>query len=156
MNFSREAALACDFSGFVKKFALTNLPKGKALRPLMGKIVFTVGGFDSDAREIEFIPEIRRFYQSFYLAWPYWLFFCSLETDTLRAMTLCCLENLSMVRKDGESVCKVEYDVLELGHFLLRSFPSMNWCCERAGISEDGIRARTNSIFEYFELPTNA
>lgn len=152
MNFGREAALACDITGFVKKFAPTTLPKGKALRPFMGKMVFTIEGFDFDPREIEFIPEIRRFYQRFYLAWPYWLFFCSLETDTLRAMTLCCLENLSMVQKDGESVCKVEYDVMELGHFLLRSFPPMNWCCERAGLSENVIRARTNAIFEYFGL----
>jgi hypothetical protein len=148
--------VACDFAKFIKKIDPNNLPKGKELRQLMGKMVFTVEGFDSDPREIEFIPEVRRFYQSFYLAWPYWLFFCSLANDTLRSMTLCNLENLSMAQKEGQSIYKVEYDIIELGQFLLRSFPSMNWCCERSDISEDGIEARTNSLLKYFALPTSA
>ena len=60
---------------------LSSLPCFESLVPAHGSTgamkVFTIHDFDTDPREIEFIPQARQFYQSFYLAWPYWLFFCS-------------------------------------------------------------------------------
>jgi hypothetical protein len=152
VTFNGRATTAENIGGFLRKFGPTNLPKNDTLRGLMGKMSFCVSGFDADPREIEIIPEVRAFYRQFFLEWPYWLFFCSLRNDTLRAMTLCCLDNLSIVQKDGCGLCQVEFDVRELGHHLLAAFPPMNWCCERAGMSEREIKRRSGDVFRYFNL----
>jgi hypothetical protein len=47
----------------------------------------------------------------------------------------------------------VEYDPLELVHFIGQDFPHMNLMCERAGLSEAEIYARTRQVFKYFQLP---
>ena len=61
-----------------------------------------VDGFNDDPREIHSIPEIRRFYAAFREAWPYWLYFCNLDSDELRAMVLCCLPSIASVKIDRQ------------------------------------------------------
>jgi hypothetical protein len=119
----------------------------------MNRFVFCIEGWDDDSREIHTIPEIRRFYSAFHSAWPYWLYFCNLEMDTLRAMTMCCLPSFNSMQVDGQIQVLVRCDPLDLLQFLNQDFLPMNVMCERAGMFEDRIFDRTKALFEYFGLP---
>ncbi len=152
-QFSRSRVGACDFKHFLDLYAPEKLPTGRQLRELMNSLTFVVEGFDDDPREIHSIPEVRRFYGAFRDAWPYWLYFCSLETEGLLMMVLCCLPSMAALKVDAEPGVKVEYDRLELLEFLRADFGPMNAMCERAGMFEDRIRQRTKSVFGYFDLP---
>ncbi|MGE3312795.1 MAG: hypothetical protein AB7O66_22730 [Limisphaerales bacterium] len=149
-EFSRPKVERGDFSAFLERFAFDRLPTGRRLRVMMNSMVFCIHGWDHDPREIHCIPEIRSFYRNFHEAWPYWLYFCSLDVDTLRAMVLCCLRSFTALSEDGNPNVKVEYDPLELIEFLKRDFAPMNAVCERAGVFENLIETRTNAVFQYF------
>jgi len=151
-EFSRPKVERGDFSGLLEQFAFDRLPTGRRLRVMMNSMVFCIHGWDYDPREIHCIPEIRAFYRAFREAWPYWLYFCNLDVDTLRAMVLCCLHSFTALSEDGNPNVKVEYDPLELIEFLKQNFLHMNAVCERTGVFEHHIEARTNAIFQYFGL----
>ncbi len=153
-TFSRAKVERGDFTPFLREFAFDRLPAGRRLRVMMNSMVFCIEGWDHDPREIHCIPEIRAFYRAFHEAWPYWLYFCNLDVDTLRAMVLCCLRSFVALSEDGNPSVKVEYDPLELIAFLKRDFAPVNAICERAGMFEQYIEARTNALFAYFGLPT--
>lgn len=152
-QFSRVKVEQGDFTHFLALYDSRKLPTGKPLKAMMGRMMFCIEGYDADPREIYLIPEARQFYQTFHDAWPYWRFFCDLNQDGLRAMVFCCLSSLAEIRRDGQTVCGVESDSLELVHFIAQDLPHMNGMCERAGISEQGIFERTREVFTYFQLP---
>jgi hypothetical protein len=89
------------------------------------------------------IPELRHFYSAFHRAWPYWLYFCNLETDTLRAMTICCLPEMTTLQVDGRPKVAVTFDPLVLLKFLKQDFLAMNLICEWAEMFEERIFDRT-------------
>ncbi len=102
-QFNRLKVEIGDFRHFLSLYAPDKLPEGRRLREMMNSLVFCIEGWDSDAREIHMLPPIRRFYSAFHDAWPYWLFFCNLEVDTLRAMSMCCLPSVNTLQVDGQS-----------------------------------------------------
>ena len=59
-------------------------------------------------------------------------------------MVFCCLNSLAEIKRDGQAVCGVESDPLELVLFIAKDFPYMNAMCEQA------IFERTRQVFEYF------
>ena len=123
---------------------------------MMNRLVFGVEGWDDDPREIHMIPEVRRFYTALHLAWPYWLYFCNLDVDTLRAMTMCCMPALDVMQVDGQVQVRVACDSVKLLRFVADDFTPMNSMCERAGMSEREIYDRTKAVFEYFGFPFDA
>ena len=155
-QFSRSKVEHGDFSHFLSLYAPDRLPTGRRLREMMNSLVFCVEGYDHDPREIHSIPEVRKFYADFHEAWPYWLYFCNLDVDTLRAMTMCCLPSINTMQVDGRIQVAVTCDPLDLLNFLKRDFMPMNLMCERAGIFEERIYGRTKAVFEYFNLPFDA
>ena len=108
---------------------------------------------DEVRRQIHMIPEIRRFYSAFHEAWPYWFYFCNLDMDTLRAMTMCCMPSINVMQATGQVQVSVTCEPLDLLSFIKRDFLPMNLMCERAGMFEDRIYDRTKAVFEYFNLP---
>jgi hypothetical protein len=152
-QFSRAKVECVDFSHFLSTYAPAKLPAGRRLREMMNTLTFMVEGFDDDPREIHSIPEIRRFYAAFREAWPYWLYFCNLDSDELRTMVLCCLPSIAAVKIDQQPNVTVEYDRLELLEFLRTNFDSMNAMCERGAMFESLVYDRTKAIFEYFKVP---
>lgn len=155
-QFSRQKVERGDFSHFLSLYGLDKLPEGRRLRDLMNRFVFCIEGWDEDSREIQTIPEIRRFYSAFHEAWPYWLYFCNLEIDSLRAMTMCCMPSLTTMKVEGQMEVAVTYNPLDLLTFLKMDFVPMNLMCERAGMFEDRVLGRTKAVFEYFGLPFDA
>ena len=155
-NFTRSMAERCDFSHFLSLYAPDRLPTGRRLREMMNSLVFCVEGYDHDPREIHSIPEIRRFYTAFHGAWPYWLYFCNLDTEVLRMMVVCCLPSIAALKVDGHPNVAVECKPLELLRFVSNDFGPMNVMCDRAGLAERLIYDRSKAVFEYFDMPFNA
>lgn len=141
------------FSHFLDLYAFDKLPEGRRLREMMNSIVFCIDGYDGDEREIHSIPEVRRFYSAFHAAWPYWLYFCNLDTDNLKTMVLCCLPAMTALKVEGKPTVTVSCDPEFILDFLKRDFVAMNLVCERADMFEDRIEQRTKAVFEYFGLP---
>lgn len=152
-QFSRYKVERGEFRHFLSLYGPEQLPAGKPLRRLMNRFLFCVEGWDLDPRETHCIPEIRKFYTAFHAAWPYWLYFCNLDTDTLRAMVTCCLPEVTTLQRDGHSAVQVTCDPLDLVHFLRDDFGPMNAICERGQMREQDIEARTMKLFAYFGLP---
>jgi hypothetical protein len=117
-QFSRSKVERGDFRNFLDLYAPDKLPTGRRLREMMNGFMFVIEGWDNDPREIHLIPEIRRFYSAFHDAWPYWLYFCNLEVDTLRAMTVCCLPSNNTMQVDGQTQVSVTCNPLDLLSFL--------------------------------------
>ena len=151
--FSREQVRQLKLAHFLKQLGPPALPSGPALAAMMGRFHFLVDGWNDDPQELYSIPEVRRFYQHFHKVWPYWFFFCDLDTETLTMMTLCLMPNLSSFKRLGQPQAKVEYDPLDLVGFINRNFGPLNMMMERAGMSEFYIFNRTRDIFRYFNLP---
>lgn len=155
-TFSRSKVEQRDFSHFLSLYSPDKLPDGRALQQMNNCFVFCIEGWDNDPREIHMVPEIRRFYSAFHDAWPYWLYFCNLDVDTLRAMTMCCLPSVNTMQVDGRTQVAVNCDPLDLITFIKRDFMPMNLMCERAEMFERGIYDRTKAVFEFFGLPFDA
>jgi hypothetical protein len=151
-QFSRSKVERCDFSHFLSLYGPDKLPTGRRLRELMNCFVFCIEGWDGDPREIHMIPEIRKFYAAFHDARPYWLYFCNLDVDTLRAMTMCCLPSTTTMQVDGQVLVKVTCEPLDLLNFLKQDILPMNAMCERSGMFERYIYERTKSVFHYFNV----
>ncbi len=122
----------------------------------MSSVVLMIEGYDDDPREIYAIPEVRAFYQQLWERWPYWLFFCNLDTENLMTMVMCCLDSLDALKVKGRDQVNVSIDPLEVVRFISGGFGSMNEMCERAGMNERQIFDRTKAVFEYFNLPFDA
>jgi hypothetical protein len=155
-QFSRSKVEKCDFTHFLSLYSPDKLPDGPRLKERMNMMLFGIEGWDDDPREIHMVPEIRRFYSAFHDAWPYWLYFCNLDVDTLRAMTMCCLPSVNTMQVDGRTQVAVNCDPLDLITFIKRDFMPMNLMCERAEMSERGIYDRTKAVFEFFNLSFDA
>ena len=152
-QFSRSKVERGDFSHFLSRFRLEELPTGRRLREMMGSVVFCIEGYDDDPREVHSIPEVRRFYAAFHEAWPYWLYFCTLHEDGLKMMVTSCLTSFAAIQIDGQPNVVVQSDPVELVRFIGRDFAPMNLMCDRAGMFEERIYVRTKEVFEYFGLP---
>src|SRR4051812_30476371 len=109
-QFSRAKVESADFSRFLDVYAPEKLPAGRRLRDMMNTLTFMVEGFDGDPREVHSIPEIRRFYTAFHEAWPYWLYFCNLDSEEFQMMVLCVLPSIAAVKVDQEPRVTVEFD----------------------------------------------
>lgn len=152
-QFTRPAIEEGDFSNFISRFGLEQLPSGKELAGMMNGLATFVQGYEFDAREVYAIPEARSFYQNLVSAWPYWLYFSNLETDGLRIVALCCMKSLQSVAVKWSPNVQVTYDPSELLGFLSRLLGPMNEMCERAGLSKEAIYQRTHLVFDHFRLP---
>jgi hypothetical protein len=155
-QFSRSKVECGDFSHFLNVYSPEKLPTGRRLREMMNTLTFMIEGFNDDSREVHSIPEVRSFYSAFRDAWPYWLYFCNLDTEELHMMVLCCLPSIAALKVDRQPGVAVEYDRLELLDFLRAGFVSMTVMCERGGMFESLIYDRTKAIFDYFRLPFDA
>src|SRR6266567_4888538 len=149
-EFSRSKAERGDFRYFLNLYAPEKLPGGRRLREMMDSFIFCIDGYDDDSREIHAIPEIRRFYSAFHDVWPYWLYFCNLEADTLKAMVFCCLPSLTSMNVDGHDEVAITFDSVEILRFITSDLAPMNAICDRAELFEERIEQRTRAVFKYF------
>ena len=155
-QFSRDLVEIGDAKNFHARFGKQRLPVGKQLGAMMNSLALMIEGYDHDPREIYAIPEVRTFYQQLWRRWPYWLYFCNLDTENLMMMVMCCIDSLDALKVKGQSQVNVSISPLEVVRFISSGFVPMNEMCERAGMSERQIFERTKAVFEYFNLPFDA
>lgn len=155
-QFSRDRVEASDAKDFLSRFGKRSLPTGKKLETMMNSLALMIEGYDHDPREIYAIPEVRSFYQQLWQRWPYWLYFCNLDTENLMMMVMCCLDSLDALKVQGQPQVQVQINPMEVVQFISGGFVPMNEMCERAGMSERQIFERTKAVFEYFNLPFDA
>jgi hypothetical protein len=155
-QFSRSKVERGDFGHFLSLYAPDKLPTGRRLREMMDRMVFCIDGYDHDPREIHSIPEVRRFYAAFHDAWPYWLYFCNLDEEMLKAMVFCCLPSLAEIKVDGQDKVAITVDPLEVLNFVSENLGPMNEMCDRGEMFEGLVYDRTKAVFEYFGLPFDA
>ena len=152
-QFSRDLVEAGDAKDFLSRFGKFRVPVGKQLQGMINSLALMIEGYDDDPREIYAIPEVRTFYQQLWQRWPYWLFFCNLDTENLMMMVMCCLDSLDALKVQGKPQVQVQINPLEVVQFISGGFVPMNEMCERAGMSERQIYERTKAVVEYFNLP---
>ena len=155
-QFSRDRVEAGDAKDFLSRFGDSSLPTGKKLEAMMNSVALMIDGYNHDPREIYAIPEVRAFYKQLWEVWPYWLYFCNLDTENLMMMVMCCLESLDALKVKGQSQVKVSISPLEVVRFISGGFVPMNEMCEHARMIECQIFDRTKAVFEYFNLPFDA
>lgn len=152
-QFSRDRVEAGDAKDFLSRFGKFRVPVGKQLQGMMNSLGIMIEGYDNDPREIYAIPEVRTFYQQLWQRWPYWLYFCNLDTENLMMMVMCCLDSLDAIKVQGQPQVQVQINPLEVVQFISGGFVPINEMCERAGMSERQIFERTKAVFGYFNLP---
>lgn len=154
--FSKEQVRHCKLAHFLKRFGPAALPDGPELAAMMGTFQFLVEGWNDDPQELYAISESRKFYQHFHSAWPYWFFFCDLDTETLSMMTLCLMPNIQGFKRLGEPKAAVECNAMDLIRFIQKNLVPLNPMMDRAGMSEMDIYNRTGDLFRDFNLPFDA
>jgi hypothetical protein len=153
-QFSREMVEHGDFSHFLERFAPDKLPRGKHLAKMKGSLSFFVDGYNNDQRELYEIEEVRTFYSRLFDAWPYWLYFCTLETESLAMMVACRIANLKSFKLSGATSVKVELSLEDMTLFLSQAFGPMNSMFEQAWAPDTEIMDHTDAVMRYFHLPT--
>jgi len=113
---------------------------------MMNSFVICIDGHDDDS-----IPKVRRFYTAFHQAWPYWLYFCNLEADSLKMMVACIVDQLSAMKVDGAPSHR-GIRTAGIARFPQADIPRMNAICDRAQMFEHLVYQRSNDVFEYFEF----
>jgi len=152
-RFSRYQLERGDFDHFLSLYAPDNLPAGGGLREMMNRCVVCIDDWGGPAGRTVMVPEIRRFYSMLHDAWPYWLYFCNLNRDALRAITTCCLPTIETMQVDGQTHVAVTCKLVELLNLLKRDLVAMNLMCGREEVPEKRLYARTMAVLKYFGLP---
>lgn len=150
-QISRSRIEAGDWHPLAEQFDAERLSE-KQLRNLFGRAVWTLDGFDSDPAELYEIPAVRRFLAAWHRHRPHWLFFGSLDTDSLKVMYVCLLEKAVAVRDDPTGMCQVAYDPHELGPIVAADLELADTILERIGISPAKRLERMRAVTGYFGL----
>lgn len=94
-------------------------------------LVFQVGGYDSDPRELPEIPEVRAFFRSLASEWPHWLWFLHRGVGAIGLlMALLCRVRIVRSSKGSfetefESISELQgtlVDLLERGNALFAAY----------------------------------
>ena len=149
-GFNRQSVERKDFTSFFSHWWPTDRPEGDVLRSAFDSFVFYVTGYDDDPRELFAIPEVRAFFREFNDRWPFWLFACSLDQQTLLTMTFCCLETLEITTLQGGQSFRADFDTAEMRQFLEKEFQKLEALCWRAGMSAEEAIQRRQQALEYF------
>ena len=136
-TFDRPSVERCDFKDFLTHFSPEKLPTGPPLREMMGTFMFAIDGYNDDPRELNDIPEVRRFYSAFHQAWPYWIYFCDLKQLGLKMMVFSCLQDINSLKVDGQPNYTANYSPVEVLQFIVADFAHVNDGQDLAGSKRD-------------------
>jgi len=142
-------------AGDLKRLLTTFDPRHSQsqLRPLCGRVHYTISGYDQVEEEIFEIPEVRNFYRLAHEAWPHWLYGADVSSDCLRAIAFSSIPNLFVRRSPGE--VHVEVAAADLQQFFNASLPAAALLHHRAGIpKKQGVR-NLQFVAAYLGIPTS-
>lgn len=85
-----------------------------------GQLSIAFDGYDTDARELIDIPEVRSFVMGLHSAWPYWAFFLNQLDHTINLWVAC------LCGDEFPGGGQVQIDVQKLQNLLVHGFECMN------------------------------
>ena len=150
-QFERERIEAMDSSHFLATFDINKLPTQEA-RHLFGRVHFMLGGYDCHPDELYVIPEVRRFTRQLHEQWPYWLYFCSLDDQSLKAFYVSLLDSVECIRLGDSGICHARFNIGELVEFLVADLTNADALCLRYGVKEGPRLQRATDVLRYFNL----
>ena len=153
-EFQRAKIEKLDYQHFLDCFGADKLPVGPRLKGAMGRLAFSITGYEHDPREIILIPEVRRFYSSLSEVWPFWLFFGDLSLrDSWKVPYLCRLNKLTVKHVAGNPYCAIRFDRKDILNLLWEDLPHLTTLGQRAGLTPRQIYERSREVFGFFQLP---
>ncbi len=116
----------------------------KTAKRFMENVSLSFDGYNQNIQELFEIPEVRDFVHEIDKSFPYWLFFLTKDTSTLKCITLCfLLPYLKDNYNNGINKQKLE-DLL-----LKRWIPAMNHIGMFAGLNEKQLEKLTDRSLKY-------
>lgn len=149
--FSRDEIVPQDLTGFLASFSPDVLPTGSSLAAMMNSFAFTVVDYDEDPREIYEIPEVRAFYAKLWEAWPYWFYFCNLESGEMLGLVSCVVPHEIKVTDVIRRTVGVKYRRPEIERFLTRGFNGLTRMANLAGLTEEQTVERIARVTGFFD-----
>lgn len=139
----RSQVEAMDLAG-VRTILDRLLESEDSIRNFFERVEVQVDGYNQDPRELDEIPEVRRFVHALDEFFPYWLFFLTKHGTGLQFILHCFLPtNLSI--EDRARLHPPLVNQL----LLSRWFPAMNSLCRGVGFSEEDGIALSERVFAY-------
>ncbi len=111
-----------------------------------GAVTLVFNGYDDDPRELEAIPEVRKWFAKLFEAWPYWSFFASRIDQTVPLILTLLLSGENVAGEPG--MVGWSFDLEELRPLLLKMFGHQNELIEKLDIGEDVNERVTNEFLE--------
>jgi hypothetical protein len=153
-EFGRHRIDAMDFSLFFHRYVPEKWPTGTALRKQLGSLMITFHGYDADERELQCIPEVRRFVKEFRRIWPFWLYFlCPVqEVSTLPTLVACCVSEINVIQVAGSGICAVDFDPQSVKKLLDEDVPWFKQAADRANLFPALRRRHLTQVYALFGL----
>ncbi len=111
-----------------------------------GTVTLVFNGYDDDPRELESIPEVRKWFAKLFEAWPYWSFFASRIDQTVPLVLTLLLPGETVAGEPG--MVGWAFDLDKLKPLMLKMFGYQNELIERLGIGEDVNERVTRDFLE--------
>ena len=115
------------------------------MRAAFGRVGVLFDGYDSDARALWEVPEVRAFVAAVDAEFPHWFFVADLRSPTLHVIAAC-LHTL-----DTPLEGYVALDGLRLKTFLEREAHDLILLCRECGIGESAAATRLDAVMDYYE-----
>jgi hypothetical protein len=148
INIPRDSILSKDYGMVLNYFGEEAIADIGRLQSLHDTAIILVDGYNDTPAPLCVIPEVRDYFTGLKEVWPYWFFFCSLETDALRMMLLSVLSNFS-ARYDHQMNERFVIDVNAMRALVLELFGPMNYLYDLAGFSIEMNKMRSSAILDY-------
>jgi hypothetical protein len=139
------AVAAGDISGVLIALKSLSSDRSSALSA-EGAVTLVFSGYYADPREIEGIPEVRKWFAKLNAAWPYWSFFANRIDQTVPLVLSLLLPGKVVAGEPGMVVWN--FSVVELKPLLLTMLIHQNELVERLEIGED---VNERSTFDFME-----
>ena len=109
-----------------------------------GAVTLVFNGYDDDPRELESIPEVRKWFAKLFEGWPYWSFFANRIDQTVPLVLTLLLTGETVAGEPG--MVGWDFDLDELKPLLFKMFGYQNELIERLEIGED-VNERSSRDF---------
>lgn len=148
---TRREVETLDFDRFFQTFGPWPFMHGADLRERYDQLDLWIAGYDPLAdEELYLIPEVRAYVRRLHQAWPWVFFFLHLDDEMLMIWTLCLMEEVSCVRREGARMCQATFNSHEMLNRLALEYGHMNRLFERAKLSEAENTRRSQALVEKF------
>lgn len=122
----------------------------KTVRDYANKIDVVFDGYEEDSREVYSVPEVRLFVKKLTQKFPFWLHYCTKESEGLKTILFCLMPIITVNVVDGKSY--TEIDSTELNKVVLELFGFMNQLYAEWGFSAEENSRTTHAVAAYLQM----